>query len=79
MASLATSGKYLDFSIPVGIPVHGRWWDGEDYPATTMDWREVAWDKTSISKHAESMQGPCVPVHWTEEDQWSVLPLQRIR
>lgn len=76
---MAKCGKYIDYSIPVGTRVKALWQDDDVlYDGTIMSDRDLPWKKMGKHYFEEKYPGtvgPYVIVEWTEEENWTIVPL----
>lgn len=76
---MAKCGKWLDYSVPVGTRVFGLWYEDDVlYHGTIISDRDIPWkkiDKRHFEKKYSGIFGPYVIVEWTEEENWTIIPL----
>jgi hypothetical protein len=83
--TMAKYGKYITHSIPPNSTIYVKYWDDVIYEATVLHWKDVPWENFTpheywISKEniAAEIDGPYIPVSWSGEDTYSLMPLSHV-
>lgn len=81
---MAKRGQYITHSIAPNSHIRVKFWDGIIYEAVVSDWKDIPWDEfiqgllIEGTPSTEEIDGPYLPVWWTGEDMYSLMPLSHV-
>jgi len=81
---MAKRGQYITHSIPPNSHIRVKFWDGIIYEAAVSDWKDIPWDEfiqgllIEATPSTKEIDGPYLPVWWTGEDMYSLMPLSHV-